>query len=141
MHALQALFEIDETDHAPERVIAHHVDAHLLDAEVERFLRHLVLGAWGQRQYLDQVIGSVASSWPIQQMPGVEKAILRIAVFELLVADREHTPVPVAIDEAVELAKQFGGDHSSRFINGVLGTIVTRYLESSRRDDASSIAP
>ena len=137
-HALQALFEIDETDHTPERVVAHHIDAYLLTGDIERFLRHLVFGVWGQRQFLDQTIASVASSWPIQQMPGVDQAILRMAVFELLVDSSEQTPVRVVIDEAVELAKQFGGDHSSRFINGVLGTIVARYIEPARIDDGAS---
>ena len=62
-------------------------------------------------------------------MPGVDKSILRIALYEILIDDAEKTPVKAVINEAVELAKQFGSDNSSRFVNGVLGTVVTRYIE------------
>ena len=62
-------------------------------------------------------------------MPGVDKAILRIALYEILIDEAEHTPVKAVINEAVELAKHFGSDNSSRFVNGVLGTVVTRYVE------------
>jgi N utilization substance protein B len=64
-------------------------------------------------------------------MPGIDKAILRIALFEILIDETEKTPVKAVINEAVELAKQFGSDNSSRFVNGVLGTVVTRYIEGS----------
>lgn len=60
-------------------------------------------------------------------MPGVDKAILRIALFELLLDEFEKTPIKAVINEAVELAKHFGSDNSSRFVNGVLGTVVSQY--------------
>ena len=63
-------------------------------------------------------------------MPGVDKAVLRIALFEMMIDNQEQTPVKAVINEAVELAKHFGSDNSSRFVNGVLGTVVTRYLEN-----------
>lgn len=127
--ALQILFELDATDHAPDTVTQRWIEDELLAPEGDRFLRQLVFGAWEHRAYLDRVIEEAAPSWPVAQMPGVDKAVLRIAVYEILIDDVEKTPVKAVINEAVELAKQFGSDNSSRFVNGVLGTVVTRHAE------------
>ena len=127
--ALQILFELDATDHAPDEVVARWLADELLPPEGERFLRRLVFGVWEHYSYLDRIIEEAAPSWPVSQMPGVDKAILRIALYEALIDDAEKTPVKAVINEAVELAKQFGSDNSSRFVNGVLGTVVTRYIE------------
>ena len=131
MIALQILFELDATDHAPDEVVARWLADELLPPEGERFLRRLVFGVWEHYSYLDRIIEEAAPSWPVSQMPGVDKAILRIALYEALIDDAEKTPVKAVINEAVELAKQFGSDNSSRFVNGVLGTVVTRYIEGS----------
>ena len=134
--ALQVLFEVDATDHAidvvyerrrEEEQIAPESERLLLAPESERFLHSLVFGVWEHRTYLDRIIEEAAPNWPLTQMPGVDKAILRIALFELLIDDLEKTPVKAVINEAVELAKQFGSDNASRFVNGVLGTVVSRY--------------
>ena len=130
--ALQALFELDATDHAPDEVVARWIEEELLPPEGERFLRQLIFGVWEHYSYLDRIIEGAAPSWPVNQMPGVDKAILRIALYEILIDETEKTPVKAVINEAVELAKQFGSDNSSRFVNGVLGTVVTRYIEGSR---------
>ncbi|MDZ4716826.1 MAG: transcription antitermination factor NusB [Roseiflexaceae bacterium] len=127
--ALQILFEIDATDHAPDVVAQRWIEDELLPPDGDSFLRRLVFGSWEHRPYLDRVIEEAAPSWPVNQMPGVDKAILRIALFEILIEEQEKTPVKAVINEAVELAKHFGSDNSSRFVNGVLGTIVTRYIE------------
>jgi N utilization substance protein B len=127
--ALQSLFELDATDHAPDLVIARRVEDEALPPEGERFLRQLVYGVWEHQSYLDRIIEEAAPSWPVSQMAGVDKAILRIALYEILIDDAEKTPVRAVINEAVELAKHFGSDNSSRFVNGVLGTVVTRYVE------------
>lgn len=127
--ALQILFELDATDHAPDLVVGRWLENELLAPEGERFLRRLVFGVWEHYPYLDRVIEEAAPSWPVNQMPGVDKAILRIALFEMMIDDQEKTPVKAVINEAVELAKHFGSDNSSRFVNGVLGTVVTRYIE------------
>jgi N utilization substance protein B len=95
--------------------------------EACEFLRHLVTGVWEHRRYLDQIIEEAAPNWPVSQMPGVDKAVLRIALYELLIDDAEHTPLKAVINEAVELAKNFGSDNSSRFVNGVLGFVVNHY--------------
>lgn len=125
--ALQILFEVDATDHAIDVVYERRCAEEPLASDGERFMRRLVFGVWEHRTYLDRIIEEAAPNWPITQMPGVDKAILRIAIFELLIDDLEKTPVKAVINEAVELAKQFGSDNSSRFVNGVLGTVVSRY--------------
>src|SRR5215212_5008230 len=127
--ALQALFELDATDHAPDEVVARCVEDELLPPEGERFLRQLVFGVWEHYAYIDRIIEESAPNWPVSQMPGVDKAILRIALYEILLDDTEQTPLKAVINEAVELAKHFGSDNSSRFVNGVLGTVVSRYAE------------
>jgi N utilization substance protein B len=98
-----------------------------LSDESKAFLHNLVVGVWEHRQYLDQIIEQAAPSWPLDQMPGVDKAVLRIAVYELLLDDTEQTPMKAVINEAVELAKHFGSDNSGRFVNGVLGFVVNNY--------------
>ncbi len=130
--ALQVLFELDATDHAFGVVLDRWQADELLPPESERFLRRLVLGVWEHVAYLDRIIEEAAPSWPVNQMPGIDKAILRIALFEIMIDEIEKTPVKAVINEAVELAKHFGSDNSSRFVNGVLGTVVTRYIEDQR---------
>jgi N utilization substance protein B len=126
---LQILFELDLTDHELDQVAQRWIDDELLPPEGERFLRRLIYGVWEHRGYLDRIIEEAAPSWPVAQMPSVDKAVLRIALFEILIDDDEKTPVKAVINEAVELSKHFGSDNSSRFVNGVLGTVVARYLE------------
>ncbi|MGQ9548487.1 MAG: transcription antitermination factor NusB [Roseiflexus sp.] len=127
--ALQILFELDATDHPPDQVMARRLEEERLPPEGERFLRRLIFGAWEHVSYLDRIIEEAAPNWPVSQMPGVDKAILRIALFEALIDTQEKTPLKAIINEAVELAKQYGSDNSSRFVNGVLGTVVSRYCE------------
>lgn len=125
--ALQILFEVDATDHAIDAVYERRRADEAMPSDGERFLHSLVFGVWEHRSYLDRIIEEAAPNWPITQMPGVDKAVLRIALFELLIDENERTPVKAVINEAVELSKQFGSDNSSRFVNGVLGTVVSRH--------------
>lgn len=125
--ALQMLFEVDATDHPIDVVLARYGADDPMPADGVRFLNRLVLGTWEHRGYIDSIIEEAAPSWPVSQMPGVDKTVLRIALYEMLIDDVEQTPVKAVINEAVELAKHFGSDNSSRFVNGVLGTVVSRY--------------
>jgi len=125
--AMQLLFEVDATDHAIDVVLERYIADEELPSDGERFLHRLVYGVWEHYPYLDRIIEEAAPNWPVSQMPGVDKAILRIALYEILIDDTEQTPVKAVINEAVELAKHFGSDNSSRFVNGVLGTVVSRY--------------
>lgn len=119
---LQTLYEVDVANHAPGNVLQRHIQDGALPGSVERFASHLVSGVVANRVRLDELIHRYAPEWPLDQMAAIDRNILRIAIFELLL-DGE-TPVKVAINEAVELAKMFGSDSSPRFVNGVLGTLV-----------------
>ncbi len=98
-----------------------------LDEDIDRsameFADRLHHGVWDHRQGLDGLIGRYAPAWPVTQLPIVDRNILRIAIFELL--HNPATPPKAAIDEAVELAKVFGSDSSARFVNGVLGSVMS----------------
>ena len=125
--ALQALFEIDQTDHQLEAVIERISTDELFTADGKEFFGRLVRGAWEQRDAIDATLEQVAPSWPIHQMPGVDKAVLRIALYEILFDTADNkAPVKAVINEAVELAKYYGSDNSSRFVNGVLSTVVNK---------------
>jgi len=121
--ALQTLFEVDSVNHPVELVLVQRLEEKPLPDDGEAFLRQLVQGVLEHGRQLDSVIQGLASDWPLEQMAIIDRNILRIAIYEILV-DRE-TPVKVAINEAVELAKMFGSDSSRRFVNGVLGALVS----------------
>ena len=122
--ALQALFEVDSVNHRAALVMSQRLQENPLPADGEAFARQLVLGVLEHRPELDSLISDIATDWPLEQMAIVDRNILRIAMFEITVDGQ--TPVKVAINEAVELAKIFGSDSSRRFVNGVLGTLVAR---------------
>ena len=119
--ALQALYEIDSVQHDPEETLKHLQSEAGLSEESIGFVRELVEGVVRYKEKLDAQIHRYASAWPIGQIAVIDRNILRLAILEILIDNK--IPVKVAINEAVELAKNFGGDSSSKFINGVLGTI------------------
>ena len=125
--ALQALYEIDCTSHAPEEVLTQRLEEQPLDAELSDFARRLVAGARAYAAALDELIQTHAPEWPLDQMAIIDRNILRLAIWEFAV-DRQ-TPVKVAINEAVELAKLYGSDSAPRFVNGVLGALANRENE------------
>jgi N utilization substance protein B len=120
--ALQALYEIDSTNHAPVIVMEQRLAATQLSKSATAFSHHLVNGVLDYQTVLDIFIHRYAPEWPLEQMAYIDRNILRIAIFEFAVDGQ--TPVKVAINEAVELAKEFGSDSAPRFVNGVLGTLV-----------------
>jgi N utilization substance protein B len=120
--ALQALYEIDSTHHLAGEVVTHRLEDTPLPPEGETFLRNLVAGIIRHRDQLDLLIQKYAPAWPVAQIAVIDRNILRIALYEL--SSASGTPQKVAINEAVDLAKLFGSDNSSRFVNGVLGTAV-----------------
>ena len=122
--ALQALYEIDCADHAPGVVLEHRLAEAQLPASAANFTRQLVNGVLKHRKVLDAFIHEHAPEWPLDQMAYIDRNVLRMAIFEFAIDGR--TPVKVAINEAVELAKLFGSDSAPRFVNGVLGTLVER---------------
>ncbi|MBD3282436.1 MAG: transcription antitermination factor NusB [Candidatus Portnoybacteria bacterium] len=87
------------------------------------FMNRLVDGVLKHKDKIDKIIEKSAPEWPLNQITIVDRNVLRIGIYELLFSDKEEVPSKVAINEAIELAKNYGGDSSGRFINGVLGTI------------------
>jgi len=121
--ALQALYEIDAVGHNVEAVIARILSEGEVSEEGSAFICNLVNGVIQKKEEIDQNIQSFAPAWPVEQIPVVDRNILRLAIFEILLDNK--VPVKAAINEAVELAKTYGGDNSAKFVNGVLGSIST----------------
>jgi N utilization substance protein B len=119
--ALQALYEIDSVGHKAEEVVPRLLANEALPEENAAFTRELVSGVIQNRETIDQHIRRFAPAWPVEQIPVIDRNILRLAIFELLFDNK--VPVKVAINEAVELAKRFGSDSSPKFVNGVLGSV------------------
>lgn len=119
--ALQVLYEVDSVGHDVERALTHLLAEGRLSEENSAFARELVSGVIQNKEEIDQHIKNFAPAWPVEQLPIVDRNILRVAIFEILL--NNNVPVKVAINEAVELAKMYGSDNSSRFVNGVLGSV------------------
>ena len=120
--ALQALYELDCTGHKAEETSARLRAREILTEEALDFSEGLVTGVLQHKSELDALIAKFAPAFPIAQMSIIDKSILRLAIFEILFS--EKTPLKVAINEAIELAKDFGSDSSPRLINGVLGSFT-----------------
>jgi N utilization substance protein B len=120
---LQALYEIDTSGHEAEGVVSRILSGTHLSDENKTFVREMVDGVIKNKQKLDEHIRRFAPAWPVEQISAIDRSILELAIFELLIDNR--TPYKVAINEAVELAKSFGSDSSARFINGVLSSVST----------------
>lgn len=120
--ALKALYELDATQHDLGVVVARCLADEQLNAEGQRFARELVVGVRDHRAELDQLIHQHAPEWPVDQMAVVDRNVLRIAIYEFYLA--HITPLKVAINEAIELAKSYGSDSAPRFVNGVLGALA-----------------
>ncbi|MBA7700720.1 Transcription antitermination protein NusB [subsurface metagenome] len=119
--ALQALYEVDSVGHDLAGTLARLLTNGELPEENATFVRELVSGVIQNRKEIDQSINNFAPAWPVEQIPVIDRNILRLAIFEILLDNK--VPVKVAINEAVELAKTFGSDNSARFVNGVLGSV------------------
>jgi len=120
--ALQALYEIDVAGHLPQKVILERVMDSELDEELSEFATQIANGVWAIVDLLDRFIAEHAPEWPLDQVAVIDRNIIRIALWEFAIDG--HTPVKVAINEAVELAKVYGSDSSPRFVNGVLGSLT-----------------
>ncbi len=100
------------------------------------FMERLLDGVLQKQKELDLVIEKAAPEWPIDRISPVDRNILRLGLFELLFSDRKEVPAKVAINEAIELAKQFGGDNSGRFVNGVLGAVYKEIGEPGKEENS-----
>lgn len=119
--ALQALYEIDLVGHPANLVLHNLLEENPFEPDMVAFIESLVQGVLPLAAELDRHIAVHAPEWPLDQIAVIDRNILRLALWELALGG---TPTKVAINEAVELAKHFGSDNASRFINGVLGSLV-----------------
>jgi N utilization substance protein B len=137
--ALQVLYEVDVTDHELADVLVRSTEDsdEAITPAVRAHVDRLVRGSLEQRQDIDKYIADAAPAFPVSQLPAVDRNVLRLAIYELL--SEPEVPPKAAINEAVELAKRFGGMNSSRFVNGVLGTVTVRLgpAESADTSDAT----
>lgn len=125
--ALQALYEIDLTGHPFEWVWTNRLAEEKLDPKQAEFAYQIINGVAPLMNLLDDFLAEHAPEWPMDQIATIDRNILRIALWEIAVYGK--TPLKVAINEAVELAKEFGSESSPRFINGVLGNLALRKNE------------
>jgi N utilization substance protein B len=120
--ALQVLYEVDMAEHEPVAVFQARLEETPLTDELVEFARRIIFGVIPLIHDLDRLIAKYAPEWPLDQIAAIDRNILRISFWEFAV--QRETPIKVAINEAVELAKQFGSDSAPRFINGVLGSLA-----------------
>ena len=119
--ALQALYEIDNSRHEVGEVLNRLLAEEKLSEENNAFVHEIVTGVLENEGEIDRNIQTFAPAWPLEQIPVIDRNILRLAIFEILIDNK--VPVKVAINEAIELAKSYGTDSSSKFVNGVLGSV------------------
>jgi len=137
--ALQTLFAWDfhglpESDADLKNILNHHITEFAPGMEETDFIYDLVFGVKKNRTEIDQLITASAPDWPLEQITNVDRAVLRLGIYELKFANADDVPPKVAINEAIELAKTFGGASSGKFINGVLGTIY-KQMGEPRKDE------
>ncbi|MHB1330523.1 MAG: transcription antitermination factor NusB [Minisyncoccota bacterium] len=134
---LQTLFEWDFENKNPDNVsliFDRNIKEFAPDSKDRPFMEHLLKNVTDKKKDLDTIIEKAAPDWPLEKISIVDRNILRIGLAELLFADRKEVPPKVAINEAIELAKSFGGETSGRFVNGVLGAVYREMGEPGKDD-------
>lgn len=128
--ALQVLFEADCAGHDYEQALDRSLQQSALPDDTAAFARELVSTVVENRERIDGLIARFAPAWPLDQIAIVDRNILRLGIGEIIF---DLVPVKVAINEAVELAKTYGGESSSKFVNGVLGSLYTELCQSKTK--------
>jgi N utilization substance protein B len=124
--AMQSLYEWDFNGKKPEaldKIVEKNIKEYGPGLEDTSFVWQLIKGVADHLSQIDKIIEKAAPEWPLEQITIVDRNVLRIGLYELLYSKKEEVPPKVAINEAIELAKTFGGESSGKFINGVLGTV------------------
>lgn len=124
--AMQSLYEWDFSGKKPdilEKIVKKNIKEFGPGLQDKDFIWQLIKGVVSRISDIDKIIGKAAPEWPIDQITIIDRNVLRIGLYELLYGNKEEVPPKVAINEAIELAKSFGGESSGKFINGVLGTV------------------
>lgn len=136
---LQTLYEYDLADHDPTATLQHHLDGQWIDEREDEefkdlpsdnstaFAQELLTNIIAHQTQIDQLVVRFAPEWPLEQIAVIDRNILRLAIYEIIVDG--STPIKVVINEAVELAKRYGSDSAPRFVNGVLGTLTENVKE------------
>ncbi len=119
--ALQALFQEDLNPQESPKLLSQFLAARLKSDQLRDFAQQLVMGVKRNQAELDTLLETKAANWSLRRMAATDRNILRLGAYEIRHAD---TPNPVAIDEAIELAKRFGSDQSSQFVNGILDKLL-----------------
>ena len=135
--ALQSLFEWDFRSKKKgqlKKICEHNIEEFAPGMDETGFIYDLALGVKEQMDDIDAMISESAPDWPIEQITVVDRNVLRLGIYELKYAEAEDVPPKVAINEAIELAKTFGGVSSGKFVNGVLGTIY-KEMGEPRKDE------
>jgi N utilization substance protein B len=125
--ALQVLYEFDLTGHPIGIILVNRFQEEDQDSKSVKFTEEIVYGVYPYILKLDEIIAHYAPEWPLDQVASIDRNIIRIALWEFAV--KKCTPIKVAINEAVELGKIYGSDSTPRFVNGVLGSLVSKYDE------------
>lgn len=121
-----------------ENILARNLTDFADDLEETNFAMNLAKGVYDNLSFIDQKLKESCKNWAYEHVPLIEKSILRMATYELYFQNREEVPPKVAINEAIELAKNFINESSAKFINGVLGTIYEDAVEKSTKSSVSS---
>ncbi len=132
---LQSLFEWDfrgQKDEEIENIVARDIKEFAPGMGDSTFVTNLINNVLAKRPDLDKIIEKAAPDWPLDKISVVDRNVLRMGLFELLFSDREEVPAKVAINEAIELAKTFGGENSGKFVNGVLGSVYKELGEPGK---------
>jgi transcription antitermination protein NusB len=136
---MQSLFEWDfqgKKNDQVEEIIDRNIREFGPGIKESDFSKKLIQGTVENLEKINQLIEKCAPEWPLDQISAIDRNILRLGIYELMYGNYEEVPPKVAINEAIELAKTFGGDSSARFVNGVLGTIY-REMGEPMKDDTS----
>lgn len=135
--ALQTLYEWDfngSEDFHLNEILERNIEEFGPGIEDDQFVRDIIEGVLENRKKIDEIIAKTAPEWPLEQINLIDRNVLRLGIFELLYGKREEVPPKVAINEAIELAKSFGGETSGKFVNGVLGTIYRAIGEPGKEE-------
>jgi transcription antitermination protein NusB len=135
--AMQSLYEWDfnsVSDKELEIILQNNIKEFGSNVDDDSFIKKLVFGVLEKRQTIDPIIEKCAPEWPLNQITIIDRNVLRLGIYELMFGSYDEAPPKVAINEAIELAKAFGGESSGRFVNGVLGTVYREMGEPMKED-------
>jgi transcription antitermination protein NusB len=140
---IQTLFEVDFRNYEDGKIreaLERNADEFAPGMADMSFMKNLISGILGKKSDIDLIIEKAAPDWPIDKISYIDRNVLRLGLYELLFADKNEVPPKVAINEAIEIAKSFGGENSGKFVNGVLGSVYKEIGEPGK-DETSARKP